>query len=80
MAETYTNGIWVVKGGASDRVFRSAVVLPFKRVRQVVDGRCPDERPGLGASSLSQAIERAVEVGLLDASIYPPSRNLTQKE
>ena len=33
----------------------------------------------LGASSRSQAIERAVEVGLLESSIYPPRENLTQK-
>jgi LuxR family transcriptional regulator, maltose regulon positive regulatory protein len=34
----------------------------------------------LGTSSRSQAIERAVEVGLLDASLYPPPANLIQKE
>jgi len=33
----------------------------------------------LGASSRSQAIERAVEVGLLDGSIYPSPANLTQE-
>jgi LuxR family maltose regulon positive regulatory protein len=33
----------------------------------------------LGASSRSQAIERAVEVGLLDSSIYPSPANLTQE-
>ena len=33
----------------------------------------------LDASSRSQAIERAVEVGLLDGSIYPPPANLTQE-
>ncbi len=32
----------------------------------------------LSASSRSEAIERAVEVGLLDSSIYPPPANLTQ--
>ena len=31
----------------------------------------------LGASSRSEAIERAVEVGLLESSIYPPRANLT---
>jgi LuxR family maltose regulon positive regulatory protein len=31
----------------------------------------------LGVSSRSEAIERAVEVGLLDSSIYPPQANLT---
>ena len=31
----------------------------------------------LGASSRSKAIERAVEVGLLDSSIYPPPANIT---
>ena len=31
----------------------------------------------LGASSRSEAIERAVEVGLLDGSIFPPAANLT---
>jgi LuxR family maltose regulon positive regulatory protein len=30
----------------------------------------------LGASSRSQAIDRAVEVGLLDGSIFPPGTNL----
>ena len=30
----------------------------------------------LGVSSRSQAIERAVEVGLLDSSVYPPVANL----
>ena len=33
----------------------------------------------LSASSRSEAIERAVEVGLLESSIYPPAANLTQK-
>ena len=33
----------------------------------------------LSASSRSQAIERAVEVGLLESSIYPPRPNLTQE-
>jgi len=33
----------------------------------------------LGASSRSQAMERAVEVGLLDSSIYPAPANLTQE-
>jgi LuxR family transcriptional regulator, maltose regulon positive regulatory protein len=33
----------------------------------------------LTASSRSQAIERAIEVGLLESSIMPPSANLTQK-
>jgi LuxR family transcriptional regulator, maltose regulon positive regulatory protein len=33
----------------------------------------------LGASSRSQAIERAVEVGLLDSWIYPSPANLTQE-
>ena len=33
----------------------------------------------LGASSRSEAIERAVEVGLLESSIYLPRVNLTQK-
>ncbi len=33
----------------------------------------------LSASSRSEAIERAVEVGLLESSIYPPSANLMQK-
>jgi LuxR family maltose regulon positive regulatory protein len=33
----------------------------------------------LGASSRSQAIERAVEVGLLESSIYPSRPNLTQE-
>ena len=32
----------------------------------------------LGASSRSEAIERAVEVGLLESSLYPPRANLTQ--
>ena len=32
----------------------------------------------LSASSRSEAIERAVEVGLLESSIYPPPANLTQ--
>jgi LuxR family maltose regulon positive regulatory protein len=32
-----------------------------------------------GASSRSEAIERAIEVGLIDSSIYPPSPNLTQE-
>ena len=32
----------------------------------------------LGASSRSEAIERAIEVGLLDGSIYPAQANLTQ--
>ena len=31
----------------------------------------------LGASSRSQAIERAVEVGLLESNLYPPRANLT---
>ena len=31
----------------------------------------------LGVSSRSEAIERAVEVGLLESSIYPPRANLT---
>jgi LuxR family maltose regulon positive regulatory protein len=31
----------------------------------------------LGVSSRSEAIERAVEVGLLDGSIYPPQADLT---
>ena len=31
----------------------------------------------LGVSSRSEAIERAVEVGLLESSIYPPAANLT---
>jgi LuxR family maltose regulon positive regulatory protein len=30
----------------------------------------------LGASSRSQAIDRAIEVGLLDSSLYPPTANL----
>ena len=30
----------------------------------------------LGVSSRSEAIERAVEVGLLESSVYPPARNL----
>ncbi len=33
----------------------------------------------LTASSRSEAIERAVEVGLLEGSIYPPRANLTQE-
>ena len=33
----------------------------------------------LSASSRSEAIERAVEVGLLESSIYPPRANLTQE-
>ena len=33
----------------------------------------------LGASSRSEAIERAVEVGLLESSLYPPRANLTQE-
>jgi LuxR family maltose regulon positive regulatory protein len=33
----------------------------------------------LGSCSRSQAIERAVEVGLLDSSIYPSPANLTQE-
>jgi LuxR family transcriptional regulator, maltose regulon positive regulatory protein len=32
----------------------------------------------LGAASRSQAIERAVEVGLLESSLYPPRANLIQ--
>ena len=32
----------------------------------------------LSASSRSEAIERAVEVGLLESSIYPPPANLIQ--
>ena len=31
----------------------------------------------LGASSRSDAVERAVEVGLLESSLFPPHRNLT---
>ena len=31
----------------------------------------------LGVSSRSEAIERAVEVGLLESSVYPPGANLT---
>ena len=31
----------------------------------------------LGVSSRSEAIERAVEVGLLESSVYPPRPNLT---
>jgi LuxR family maltose regulon positive regulatory protein len=31
----------------------------------------------LGVSSRSEAIERAVEVGLLDSSVYPPGANFT---
>ena len=30
----------------------------------------------LGVSSRSEAIERAVEVGLLESSVYPPTANL----
>ena len=30
----------------------------------------------LGVSSRSEAIERAVEVGLLESSVYPPQENL----
>jgi len=30
----------------------------------------------LGVSSRSEAIERAVEVGLLESSVYPPAVNL----
>ena len=30
----------------------------------------------LGVSSRSEAIERAVEVGLLESSVYPPAANL----
>ena len=33
----------------------------------------------LTASSRSEAVERAVEVGLLESSIYPPRANLTQE-
>ncbi len=33
----------------------------------------------LGVSSRSEAIERAIEVGLLESSIYPPRENLTRK-
>ena len=33
----------------------------------------------LSASSRSEAIERAIEVGLVESSIYPPSANLTQE-
>jgi LuxR family maltose regulon positive regulatory protein len=33
----------------------------------------------LGASSRSQAIERAVEVGLLESNLFPPPANLTQE-
>ena len=33
----------------------------------------------LTASSRSEAVERAVEVGLLESSIYPPRANLTQQ-
>ena len=33
----------------------------------------------LGVSSRSEAIERAIEVGLLESSIYPPRANLIQK-
>ena len=32
----------------------------------------------LGAYSRSQAVERAVEVGLIESSIYPRQPNLTQ--
>ena len=32
----------------------------------------------LGVASRSDAIERAVELGLLESSIYPPSANLTR--
>ena len=32
----------------------------------------------LGASSRSEAIERAIEVGLIDRSIYPPRQDFTQ--
>ena len=31
----------------------------------------------LGVSSRSEAIERAVEVGLLESSVYPPGANFT---
>ena len=31
----------------------------------------------LGVSSRSEAIERAVEVGLLESSLYPPAGNFT---
>ena len=31
----------------------------------------------LGATSRSEAIERAIEVGFLDSSIYPPPENFT---
>ena len=34
----------------------------------------------LGASSRSEAIERAIEVGFLESSILPPRANLTQEE
>jgi LuxR family maltose regulon positive regulatory protein len=30
-----------------------------------------------GVSSRSQAVERAVEVGLLESSVYPPSADIT---
>src|SRR5512132_3077718 len=33
----------------------------------------------LSAASRSEAIERAVEVGLLESSIYPPRADLTQE-
>ena len=33
----------------------------------------------LGASSRSQAIDRAVEVGLLESSIFPPRANFTRR-
>jgi LuxR family transcriptional regulator, maltose regulon positive regulatory protein len=33
----------------------------------------------LSASSRSQAIERAVEVGLLESNLFPPRANLTQE-
>ena len=33
----------------------------------------------LGASSRSEAIERAVEVGLLESNLFPPPANLTQE-
>ena len=33
----------------------------------------------LSASSRSEAVERAVEVGLLESSLYPPAANLTQE-
>jgi LuxR family transcriptional regulator, maltose regulon positive regulatory protein len=34
----------------------------------------------LGASSRSQAVERAAEVGLLESNLFPPRANLTQDE